>query len=79
MPKDESLEVIATYRRRAAQDEGHAIEDALREERNAALAKLRQIAVMLGCTVDEIVPTLASMGAANEGTGSDEVSGNVKI
>lgn len=66
---DDATKVIDTYQRRAVNGEGHAIEDALREERNVLRRKLRDIARMLGCSEDEIVPVLASMGMVDEGTG----------
>lgn len=57
----EHEEVIDSYKRDLDGDAGRIIEDALREERNEARAKLDEIALTIGCPIDEIVPTLALM------------------
>ena len=59
---DKHKEVTDSYRREAeARKHERTVEDALREERNEARAKLDEIALTMGCPIDEIVPTLALM------------------
>lgn len=53
--------VLDSYKRDRDRDKGRTVEDALREERNEARSKLREIGLTLGCVVDEIMPTLALM------------------
>jgi hypothetical protein len=54
-------QVIDSYKRDRDRKTERTIEDALREERNEARAKLIEIALKLGCPVDEILPRLSLM------------------
>jgi hypothetical protein len=60
-PEDEGAQVIQGYRREAGKSVVNPIEKALRQERDEARGKLREIALTLGCPADEIIATLQLM------------------
>lgn len=70
----EADEVLDSYKRDLDRDTERTLEDALREERDEARSKLRDIAVMLGCHVDKIIPVLTDWFASfarSDMTGED--------